>query len=139
MPAAVAMVSGSLHQTQVDPRDCAVLCATDDSSPPTLLHHGHLQLVTQCQDPTATDTSEPQDPCFATLQCQASLPTEHGGPVLTTKPSCGRAPSAPSKSKNPPPPLSGNLPFCKETCFPKAQKGPAFPTVPNHGKAPLLC
>jgi hypothetical protein len=66
----------------------------------------------------------------------ASLPTDHR--ALTTKPSCERAPAAPSKSGNPVPPLSGNLPHwgCQETFFPKAQKGADFPPLPDHGRAP---
>jgi hypothetical protein len=70
--------------------------------------------------------------------CQeASFPTEHRGPALTSKPSCGRALTVPPESGNPALPLSGNLPFCgcQETCFPKAQKGPVLLTVPNHGRA----
>jgi hypothetical protein len=50
---------------------------------------------------------------------EASLSTEHEGPVLPTTPSCSRAPAALSKSRNPALPLSGNLQLCRcqETCF----------------------
>jgi hypothetical protein len=71
--------------------------------------------------------------------CQeASLPIEHGGPSLSTKSSCRRAPAAPPKDRNPPPPPSGNLSLCgcQEICFPNAQNGPVLPTVPNYGRAP---
>jgi hypothetical protein len=56
------------------------------------------------------------------------------GWTLNTKPSHERVPTAPSKSRNPAPPISGNLSFCacQETRCPKAQKGQAFPTVSNH-------
>jgi hypothetical protein len=69
---------------------------------------------------------------------EASLTTEHGGSTLTTKSSHGRALAAPSKSRKPSLPLSSNIPFygCQETCFPKAQKGPVHPNVPDHGRAP---
>jgi hypothetical protein len=54
--------------------------------------------------------------------------TEHRGPVLITKPSYGRVPTALSKNRNP------ALPGYQETCFPKEQKGLVLPTVPDHGK-----
>jgi hypothetical protein len=44
---------------------------------------------------------------------KASLPIVYGGPVLTTNSSCGRVLAAPSKSRNPDPQLSGNLPLCR--------------------------
>jgi hypothetical protein len=50
----------------------------------------------------------------------------------------GEPPLPCQKSNNPAPPLSGNLLFfgCQETCFPKTQKNPALPIVPNHGRSP---
>jgi hypothetical protein len=78
---------------------------------------------------------KPKLHAFLFSWCQeASLSTERGGPVLTTKPFHGRIPTI--LSKNPTPPQGGNLPFCEcqETCFPKVQKGPVLPTIPNHGR-----
>jgi hypothetical protein len=69
------------------------------------------QIASKCQKPTATLASEPQAP--ATLLAPKSLfHTEHGGPLITSMASCGRAPAAISKSRDPAPPLSGNLPVC---------------------------
>jgi hypothetical protein len=146
LPLTAAMSSLCLQQlpwlleaytpTQVDPRASTALWEPDDSSPAA-----HPQLATQCQEPTTKHASSPRLHAFLFCWCQeASFPTEHGGPALTKKASCGKAPTAQSKSRNLTPPLSGNLPFCgfQETCFPKAQKYPVLPNVPNHGKAPLL-
>jgi hypothetical protein len=76
--------------------------------------------------------------CYSASARKASLPTEYRSLVVTTELSCEKTLAAPSKSRNPAPPLSGNLTFCggQETCFPKAQKGPALPTVSDHKRTP---
>jgi hypothetical protein len=124
--------------TQVDPRASTELWAWDHSSPLTLLPHG-----------TSISYSVPGAQCHThkrapvSILCYSAdtrrLPP-HRGPVLTTKPSSGRAPTALSKSRNPDPPLSDNLPFCErqETCFPKAQKGPMVPPILDHRRVPAL-
>jgi hypothetical protein len=138
MPAAAAIAPESPH--------------LNTSTPTSLLHCGHqaiqdLQLCCPMGTLNFLLSARSLLPhmqmnfrLHALLFCwhqEASLPTEYRGPVLTTKPSHGRAPTALSNSKNPAPPLSGNLPFCgcQETCLPKAQKDPALPTVPNHRRA----
>jgi hypothetical protein len=134
MTAAAAVAPGSPHPCTSRSQGLCCLAGTRRFKPTSF-----TAPQAQRQEPAATHTSEPQMPHFTVLRCQeASLPTEHGGPALTTKPSHRSVPTIPSKSGNPSPPLSGNLPLCgcQETCFPKAQKAPVLPTVPDQRKAP---
>jgi hypothetical protein len=123
--------------TQVDPRASTALWAPDGLSPPALLPHGHPQLATQCQDPTTTHASEPEAPHFAILLASGGFPHHRAWrPNANHHTLTWKSLTALSKSGNPAPPLSYNLPFseCQVTCVPQAQKGPALPTVPDHGR-----
>jgi hypothetical protein len=124
---------------QVDPRASAALWAQKIQA-----HWfccsimGTLNLLLYEQKPASTLANESQAPCFAIMLVPGGFPPpEHGGTVLSTMPFCRRAPTSLSKCGNPGPPLSGNLPLCgcPETCFPKAWKGPGFPTMPDYGRA----
>jgi hypothetical protein len=136
MPEAAVRLLAAHAPTQVDPRASAALRAPDDSSLPALLPHRHPQLATV---PVAHSHTHKWAPGSTLLVIRGLPPhTEHRGPVLTTKPSSERAPTALSRSGNPALPLSVNLSFhrCQKICFPKAQKGPALLTVPDHGRSP---
>jgi hypothetical protein len=88
MPAAAPVAPGSPCPNTGRSQGLGCIVGTDDSSLPGLMLHRHPQLATQCPEPAATHSSE-----------QASLSTDHGGPTLTSKSSCGRTPTAPSKSR----------------------------------------
>jgi hypothetical protein len=82
---------------QVGPRASAALWAPEDSSLLILMP----QLVTQCQEPATTHTSESQAVGLAILLAPGGfLTTEHGGPALSTVPDSKRALAPLSKSKN---------------------------------------
>jgi hypothetical protein len=108
------------------------------SSLSALLYHRHPQLATQCQEPNATHTSEPQAPHLVILLVPGGFPSLRAWrPSLTIKPSYGSIPTAPSESRNPALLLSSNLSFCgcQGNCFPKAQKDLALPTMSDHWRA----
>jgi hypothetical protein len=133
-----AIAAGNLCPNTSEPRAFAGLCASDDSSPLALLPHGHPQLATQCQEPTATQASEHQAQCFAILLVPGGFP-----PHRVRKPGNNhqallwKNPHCPIKEQEPSSSTSDNLSFCgcQETCFSKAQKGPAFPNVSDHRRA----
>jgi hypothetical protein len=61
-------------QAQIDPD--AALSALEESRTLPLLPHGHPQLATQWQEPTATCTSESQAPWFAVLLVSGGFPPQ---------------------------------------------------------------
>jgi hypothetical protein len=127
-----------------------LVVGTGRSKSASFAAHGHSQFATWCQEPATTCISEHR--LHTLLICwyqEASLSTEHRGPVLSTMPSHGRAPIAPSKSRIPALPLNGNLPLwgAKRTAFTRHKKAqhshcawpwgvPASPLKSGKGRFP---